>query len=282
LINTLQENTESRNAIVYVNYENIFDLLKLHGKDPQEMDFFQVIHDRLKASGLKLIDFTIFGDFEKKPINSHQQSLLRKMGFQTRHIVNKGKNSSDLELTVNALRDLYKNPIINVFVIISGDEDIVPLLKEIKFECKYSYIISAKNGFNPIIAQFADFHEYIEDIFNLDPSGLAVVTPEPDGVSETINPAAFGPADILHAREVSHYFYNSQIWTRAALSGKPVTLNGYLPVIAKVVHRNSEVLSNDFKLAHALKYITVYQDSVRGLCIKEGEAMGLVVGNPSL
>lgn len=89
------------------------------------------------------------------------------MGLQTRHASNDGKNSGDLELTVDALRVLYKNSNINFFVIISSDRDIIPLLKAIKYENKTSYVLSTQNGFNKTVAEYADFHEYIEEIFNL-------------------------------------------------------------------------------------------------------------------
>jgi uncharacterized LabA/DUF88 family protein len=120
------------NAIVFVDYENISALLKKYGKDPLEIDFFRVIQTKLKEANLHIIDFTVYGNFEKKTFNNKQQTLLRIRGLQTRHTSNNGKNSGDLELTVDAIRALYKNPSITVFVIISSDRDIIPPFKRHK------------------------------------------------------------------------------------------------------------------------------------------------------
>jgi uncharacterized LabA/DUF88 family protein len=261
------------NAMVYVDYENILELLKIYGKDPLEIDFFRVIQSRLMAAGVKIIDFLVYGNFEKKAAGGNQQTFLRAMGLQTRHASNNGKNSGDLELTVDALKDLYKNPNIDIFVIISSDRDIIPLLKAIKYENKLSYVYSTHNGFNQIVAKYADFHEYIEAIFQLAlPEPVALVQDMAGGFGEA-DPEAAGTENIQRAREVAHYFYHSHIRARAAILGKPVSLKGYLDVVARVVKRSPESVFNDFKLAHALKYITIYRDPERGLCLKEGEQM---------
>jgi uncharacterized LabA/DUF88 family protein len=257
-------------TMVYVDFENIFEILKKSGHDPLEMNFFKVIPEKLKEAGLNIIDIIVFGNFEKNTLNGKQQTLLRAMGLQTRHASNNGKNSSDLELTVNALRDLFRNPNIEVFVIVSSDRDIIPLLKEIRYENKHSFIITTRNGFNPTVIKYADSHEYIEDIFKLTLPDPAIV--DQDAVTELIkiDPATVSLAQVRRAREVARYFYKSHIWTQAALLGKPVHLKGYLDVIARVVKRSPGDILNDFKLAHCLKYITIYQHPERGLCLKEG------------
>jgi uncharacterized LabA/DUF88 family protein len=257
--------------MVYIDFENISELLKKSGHDPLEMNFFKVIQEKLKTIGLNIIDIIVFGNFEKDTANGKQQTLLRAMGLQTRHASNNGKNSSDLELTVNALRDLFRNPNIDVFVIASSDRDIIPLLKEIKYENKYSFIITTRNGFNPTVIKYADSHEYIEDIFELTPPDEAIV--DLDALSELIkiDPAMVSLAKVRRAREVARYFYRSHIWTQASILGKPVNLKGYLDVIAKVIKRSPADILNDFKLAHCLKYLTIYQHPARGLCLKEGK-----------
>jgi uncharacterized LabA/DUF88 family protein len=240
-------------------------------------NFFKVIQEKLATAGLNIIDIIVFGNFEKNTLNGKQQTLLRAMGFQTRHASNNGKNSSDLELTVNALRDLFRNPNIEVFVIASSDRDIIPLLKEIKYENKLSYIITTKNGFNPTVIKYADFHEYIESIFKLTPPDQAIVNQDALLALIKIDPATIGLAKIRRAREIARYLYKSHIWTQASILGKPVNLKGYLDVVARVVKRSPDDILNDFKLAHCLRYITIYQDPARGLCLKEGKGMEKVL-----
>jgi uncharacterized LabA/DUF88 family protein len=269
-LNTLQIKNNQFNAMVYVDYENIFELLKAYGKDPLKIEFFQVIQDRLMIAGLKVIDFIVYGNFEKTT-SSDDQTFLRAIGLQTRHASNDGKNSGDLELTVDALKDLYKNPNIDIFVIISSDRDIIPLLKAIKYENKLSYVYSARNGFNQIVTKYADFHEYIEDVFALTPEERVIFIPDEIAAFIDIDPKTISPEKIRRTQEVCQYFYTSHIWTRASLLGKPVTLKGYVDVVAKAVKRPAKEVWEDFMLAHSLQYIELYQDSTNGLCIRAGE-----------
>jgi hypothetical protein len=106
----LQRSNRFINTMVYVDYENISEWLKHVLKDPLDMEFFRVIQEKLQESGLKVIDFIVYGDFEKESLNQRLQTLLRRMGFQARHASNNKKGAGDLELTVEALRTLYRNP----------------------------------------------------------------------------------------------------------------------------------------------------------------------------
>ncbi len=119
MLNILQTK-ELLTTKVYVDFENIYTILKKSGKDPLEMGFFEAIRRKMEAEGMDIIDFIVYGSFEQTPLNKYQ-TVLRKMGLATRHSSNNGKNCSDMELTVNVLRDLYKNKNIEVFVIISSD-----------------------------------------------------------------------------------------------------------------------------------------------------------------
>lgn len=258
------------NAMVYVDFENIENLLANYGIGIPENEFFKVIQAKLKDTGLNIIDIIVYGNFEK---NVKQQTILRSMGLQTRHASSNGKNSSDLELTANALRDLFKNPNIDVFTIVSSDRDIIPLLKEIKYENKIAYVLSTRIGFNQIVARYADFHEYLEDILCITLPDVPVnnqpLAAGPDD-DDLLNPS---PEDIARAKEVARCFYESHIWIRASFLSKPVTLKGYVSVLTKVVKRSPDQVMKDFRLAHQLKLITLYQDPDRGLCVREGEKM---------
>ena len=262
------------NAIVYIDYENILELLKSYHQGPLEMHFFERVQDHLKKSGLKIIDFIAYGNFAQKSSTKHQ-TRLQSLSIQTRQVSNNDKNSGDLELTVEVLRDLYENPGIDIFVIISSDRDIIPLLKAIHYKNKLSYVISAQNDLgvyaNPLVTQYADLHEYIEDIFNLTPP---VVTEDPLETLIAIDADTISLLAIRRAMEVARYFYKSHIWERSSALGKPVSLKGYLDVVAGVVNRHPDEVLNDFRLAHCLKYVTIYQDPEWGLCLKGGSRWG--------
>lgn len=265
--------------MVYVDYENIVDLLQKNGFDPLKINFFKVIQTKLQADSLNILDFIVYGNFEQKSMH-HQQTLFRTLGLQTRHASNYGKNSGDLELTVDALKDLYKNPNINIFIVISCNRDLIPLLKAIKYENKYSYVISSQNGFNQVVTKYADFHDYIEKIFDLTFQDREVITDASVETAVSVDQLAANPEKIEWAREVASYFYKSKIWKNTFITGNPITLKGYIDVIALIVNRSSDQILKDFKLAHALKYIMIYLNPNKGMCIKEGKRMDLFKQEP--
>ena len=269
MVNLLQQKNDLLNATVYIDYENIFELLKRYGVNPIDINFFPVILDKFKnVYGLNIVECIAYCNFEKKPFQGKHQTLLQHLGLQTRHSSSNGKNCSDLILTVDTLTTLYKNPNINVFVIVSSDRDMIPLLKAIKYENKFAYVLSTKNGFNPIVTNYADHHEYIEDIFNLTSDMLA---PEEDELTFNINPDSFYQEDIQNAQEVSKLLYHSNVWKTFEMEGEPVTLKGYMNIIAKKIKRNSSQILKDFEIAHYYQYITIYKDQNRGLCLKKGD-----------
>lgn len=265
----VQPNPGFLNAIVYTDYENICQLLRQYRQDPLAIDFFRIIKKNLRETNLNIIDFIVYANFEKQSMGAKQQTQLRVMGLETRQTFNHGKNSGGLELTVDVARTLYKNPHINVFVIISRGHDIIPLLKAIKSENKFTYLISSRNGFHQTVIEHADFHEYLEDIFHLNEIAIDEVT-----VEEWIAPfdlSMVTPHEMKNAREVARRLYESQIWKRAAGRDEPVSLNGYIQVISKALSRSPVEILDDFKLAHHLKYVTIYQDPSRRLFLREGQ-----------
>ncbi len=257
------------NAIVYADYETIHSLLKSYGRNPLEMNPFNIIQEKLTATGINVIDSIVYGNFNNY-LTGRQQTFLRSLGLQTRQIMDTGPSTLVLELTVEALTHLFENPGINVFAIIINALEIIPLLKVIKYQNKLSQLITTQNGFNSAAAQYADAHLFLEDLLELtEPAAKD----DPFETLITIDANTVSMLDLGRAREVARYFYKSHIRERAALSGEPVNLKGYLEVVARVVNRHPGEIMNDFKLAHCLKYVTIYQDPERGLCLKEGEKM---------
>jgi hypothetical protein len=172
-------------------------------------------------------------------------------------------------LTVDSLTTLFKNPNIDVFIIVSSDRDMIPLLKAIKYENKFAYVLSTKYGFNPVVSCYADYHEYIEDIFDLKAEML--LNEEVQEISLVINQTNLNENDIENAKEVSRLLYSSNIWKIYETEGNPVTLKGYLNIVSKKIGWDYTQLVKCFELAHHYKYITIYNDKNKGLCLKKGD-----------
>lgn len=249
--------TETRHANIYVDYENICSLLEAYQTNPLTLQFFPVILERLKKGNLSVIDCIAYCNFEKKSFSGNTQTALQELGIQTRHCANGTKNCSDLLLTVDALLALTRYPNISVFVIVSSDRDMIPLINAIKADGKFAYLISTKRGFNRVVASHADYHEYIEDIFDLK-------LPH-----EQVEPVYESDAD--KAKEVSRYLYCSNIWRKHEKTGEPVTLKGYAMIISNAVNRLPSQVIQDFQLADFFGFVKIYNDHFKGLCLKRGD-----------
>jgi hypothetical protein len=247
-------NGQALNAIIYADYENIHNLLKAYGRDPLKIDFFNIIQEKLTAASLNIIDLIVYGNFDKY-LTGKQQSFLRSSGLQTRHITGAGTGSLLLELTVAALTNLFENPNLQVYVMITNAPDIISLLKVIKYQNRLSYLVTTQNGFNAVAAQCADTHAYLEDLFELTPPEIANTNPLEMLIKVDADTVSL--VDMGRASEVARYFYKSHIRERASVLGKSVNLKGYLEVIARVVNRHPDEILDDFKLAHCLKYVTI-------------------------
>jgi hypothetical protein len=51
--------------MIYIDFENISELLQKSGHDPLEMNFFKVIPERLKEARLKIIDILFLAILKK-------------------------------------------------------------------------------------------------------------------------------------------------------------------------------------------------------------------------
>jgi uncharacterized LabA/DUF88 family protein len=253
---------ERQSAVAYIDYENIFELMRMYGVNPIEINFFPVLLDRFKnVYNLKIISVVAYSNFEKK-LQGRHQSLLQGLGVETRHSASNGKNFGDLQLTVDALTTLFKNSAIEVFIIISSDRDIIPLLKAIKYENKTTVVLTTKNGFNGNSKNYADLHEFIEDIFNLTPQS----TLTSGEIEETENYPSYKALD--RAEELARLFLASNILKRSETDGRPITLKGYADTVACVVQRDTTQIIKDFQLASELGLVEIYQHSLKGLCLR--------------
>jgi hypothetical protein len=254
-------------AAAYIDYENIIGLLKGHfSVNPLELNFFGVILDRLRNHyQLNIIETIAYCNFERKELQGRHQSLLQWMGVQTRHTANNGKNSGDLELMADALRSLYKNPAIEVFVVISSDRDIIPLLKSIKYENKKTYVISCRNGFNGSVTNYADLQEYAEDIFNLEKPAAPI---DGEFLEPEICNGDLTYLDLERCEELINLLFTSIMWKNFETEGYPVTLKGFSEAVSRRVQRDPSQIVKDLQLAHSLGLIEIYQHP-KGYCLRK-------------
>lgn len=95
-------------------------------------------------SELRILAKKAFGDLDqitKLPLEAQQSYSLIPCPKLT-----KTKNSTDMALTVEIMRDLLTNPSIDLFIIASADSDYIPVMKEVKEKGKEVIILTQNNA----------------------------------------------------------------------------------------------------------------------------------------
>jgi len=71
--------------------------------------------------------------------------------------ITRDKNSADITLVIEAMKDLHRNPAINTFIICSNDSDFIPLCKEIHEAGKKCWlVIDSYNNANELLDKIYD------------------------------------------------------------------------------------------------------------------------------
>lgn len=259
------------NVAIYIDYENLFKRLKRYNVHPiRDIDFFNFIASEFRRSNCNILKFVVFANFEDSDFSIKDQTLIHNFGVEVKHSSIDGKSSSDKELLVEAMKDLYKKPLIDVFVIVSNDRDYIPLYQAIKLESKKTYVLSTKNGINDVVGVFADYHQYIEELFDFGARGLAVTESENKiGVEKQISEEMD-----KKARDVASFFYQSDFWNNYKNHSKYVGLNGYAQQLVRIMtHESRNDIIYYFNIAHTQEYITIYEGENKVLCLKDGNKM---------
>lgn len=264
IVNIKIKKEQRLNTCVYVDYENITKQLKNYGTTPSKINFFEVIKLHLEKLNLNIIDFLVYANYDDGEFTKGKcQTELQALGLQTRHTSNKGKNSGDLEMTIDALKELYKNAFIDVFVIISCDRDFVPLIKAIKCENKIAYVISTEIGFNKVVISYADEHEYIENIFaneiKVKPITLEIAY-------ESNKPSDQNEITFELMKKTCNLFYTSKLYE----SVDEVSLLGFASQASKALRLPVKKIIAIFENSNELEYIDLYVNDKKTKCLREG------------
>lgn len=273
--------TKNYNAAIYMDYENILKVLKDYGVHPiKDLDFFEVICKKIKENRFNILKFTAYANFDDPDLR-YSQTEIQTFGISTKHSSNDGKSSVDIDLTVDALCDLFKNHYIDVFIVISSDRDYIPLIKAINFENKMTYIITTKINSNPIVASFSHHYQTIEEIFDFEGKNITLNRPEQETQSVEFGVDENSITDELKekAKEVATYLFTSPFWKSYEERGETVGFYGYLDMLRKNKMRNEskQDIIKYFNVAHTLKYLTIKEEQYGFIIIDIGEHSNEIV-----
>jgi uncharacterized LabA/DUF88 family protein len=252
-----------KNVAIYVDYDNLFKRMKEFDLHPiHDVDFFVELKKKFQKAGYSVIKYNAFADFSDKHLSLKEQSDVHSYGVEVFHCSTSNKNTTDSELIIKVMKDLYTNDLIDVFVIVTNDRDFVPLIRAIKEKDKTTYSLTTKTKVNPIINIFSDYHQYLEDLFELEGlHNIDVVEVAKEEISEVME---------SKAKLMSEKFYTSAAFKN--IKTKPVSLSVYSRDLAKIksLKETKENIIEYFKIANTLEFVELYEKS-GAIYIKEGK-----------
>ena len=157
-----------KNAIVYIDYENIHQTLLHKNTNVLRIGFFEKLRKWCNEEDIRILDIIAYCNFDTKELSeSYHQTKLQEYGVQTIHTSNKGKNYADLKITTDLLENMYNNSNVDGFILVSNDKDMTPLINQVKKYKDFMYLITAGSNYDNSILSFPDKHISIEEIENV-------------------------------------------------------------------------------------------------------------------
>lgn len=141
-VQAIANKDKMENVAIFVDYDNVYWTLENNYRhNPDSFDdrknlFVQLWH-RYKQDNVRT--FRAYADFQK--IRTSLTSLQKKR-IQIRHVYSNEKNgdyrknSSDIELCIDAIENTYKDPSISCYVFVTADSDMIPILSRMMYKGK--------------------------------------------------------------------------------------------------------------------------------------------------
>jgi len=141
-IKNVNKEAKLENVAIFVDYDNVYWTLKnnhLHNPDHHDDDknLFLKLWEKYDPDKIRV--FKAYADFQQ--IEADLTSLQKKR-IQIKHVYANGKkeehrkNSSDIELCLDAIETTYKDPNITCYVFVTADSDMIPIMSRLMFKGK--------------------------------------------------------------------------------------------------------------------------------------------------
>ena len=131
-------------AIVYVDNENM----------PYQK--YEAILEKHLLTHTKVLYYKIFAGI-REIAKLDELTRLKHRFIVCPRPITRDKNSADIALVIEIMKDLHRNPAINTFIICSNDSDFIPVCKEIHENGKKCWlVIDSYNNSNELLDKIYD------------------------------------------------------------------------------------------------------------------------------
>lgn len=247
------------NAKIYIDYDNVLERISSYGESVENLYFLENLVSFFEGQGLRIIDTLVYVNFDKpdlKEIN-HQTQILGK-GFSPKHCSNNGKNSGDIEMTIDITNDLLTDKGVDVYIIVSNDRDFTPVMKNIKKNNKFIIACCSKNQSNSLLSVCSDKLLYFEEVFDLDVTNYQLNSIKR---AEKIDIYKITEQDKLKARNIAKIYLDSKFYKNYVEQNRAVHLEGYSQKVSNFTKSTYAENVRLFEVAHKLGYLELFMDT---------------------
>lgn len=237
------------NVAIFVDYDNVYwTLTKNFSHDPNHKDpsknLIVKLWDKYKKDNVR--SFRVYGDFEKiKP----DLTSLQKQRVQLRHVYSNGKdgdrrkNSSDIELCIDAIELSYRDPSITCFVFVTADSDMIPIMSRMMYKGKRVdlYYLSKAAPQHVDITNYAHYSQDLIEFLNIEVKDY--------NIDDFIDNALLFIRDWHHRYRNNNELFLGKSWLRKQLTQKlPLSENDVSLLIERltvkkyIIEENKEVI----------------------------------------
>ncbi len=140
-VKAMNAKNKLENVAIFVDYDNIYWTLTNYQHHPDHEDpqknLFLRLWELYGRDNIRV--FKAYADYEQV---KNDLTRLQHKRIQVRHVYangkteNRRKNSSDIELCIDAIETTYKDPNITCFVFVTADSDMIPIMSRLMYKGK--------------------------------------------------------------------------------------------------------------------------------------------------
>ncbi len=185
------------NAAVYVDFENLYLSLKNRNNNTGlrtrelSLQILEGLQRRLRELGNPMTLGRSYAAFDAYPglEVAHDLAL---MGLDPQYVLisHSGKNSADIQLSLDVARVVFRRPDIEMIVIVSGDRDFIPLARQVLEEGRDLRVVAIPDTTSGDLRARVGADRFWDALNLLDGGPEAVCAPAPEVMEE----AAMAPA----------------------------------------------------------------------------------------
>jgi uncharacterized protein (TIGR00288 family) len=175
----LKENNED--VVVFFDFENIvYSLRQSMGKNPN----FEILMEKCQEYG-RVVMARAYADWGR---HSTVIAPLQASGFDPVYVPTyfydnqerrTRKNAVDIHIAIEAVEVMFTQPHINIYVLLTGDKDFIPLANALRRYGKTVIAIGVKGTTSPYMRQATDDFVYYHQLFE-EPNGRRREAPKKD------------------------------------------------------------------------------------------------------